>query len=341
MSNFNQSDDQYYNSSTTTNVDQDMASPSQNSPMGGSSTTASSQPKSGSSTETSGQVMNVIMSCGSVGKACQPTTNTVLTSFRFWPSPAYKNLYVKSIPPNNWTKKLKNYCCKSLMISLKILWTLLVYLPNIEKWPKWKSKMSNCIWVGFSFDVTKIFLLTVTVDPSSERNWNMWIPGFGTDELRPYKRATVTEAHKQRLALIRKAIKKYWKCKTFIWSKKKWPRKTQQKKSSPPQQFKVHFFVRFWSVPFRRSMLNRVEFSLRHQTFHSPILVVWLDDAFLLHTCPAGLDPILWWPKKEMGKNDDRLPGGGWAAVMVIVVEYEMAVDRIRENFQEIICVWV
>lgn len=42
-----------------------------------------------------------------------------------------------------------------------------------------------------------------------ERNWNMWIPGFGTEELRPYKRATVTEAHKQRLALIKKAIKKY------------------------------------------------------------------------------------------------------------------------------------
>ncbi|XP_055851490.1 transcription initiation factor TFIID subunit 12-like isoform X2 [Episyrphus balteatus] len=42
-----------------------------------------------------------------------------------------------------------------------------------------------------------------------ERKWNMWIPGFGTDELRPYKRAAVTEAHKQRLALIRKTIKKY------------------------------------------------------------------------------------------------------------------------------------
>ncbi|XP_077280957.1 TATA-box binding protein associated factor 12 [Temnothorax americanus] len=42
-----------------------------------------------------------------------------------------------------------------------------------------------------------------------ERTWNMWIPGFGTDEVRPYKRATVTEAHKQRLALIRKSIKKY------------------------------------------------------------------------------------------------------------------------------------
>lgn len=43
----------------------------------------------------------------------------------------------------------------------------------------------------------------------TERNWNMWIPGFGTDELRPFKRASMTEAHKQRLALIRKALKKY------------------------------------------------------------------------------------------------------------------------------------
>ncbi|XP_072933494.1 transcription initiation factor TFIID subunit 12 [Epargyreus clarus] len=42
-----------------------------------------------------------------------------------------------------------------------------------------------------------------------ERHWNMWIPGFGNDELRPYKRAPVTEAHKQRMALIRKTIKKY------------------------------------------------------------------------------------------------------------------------------------
>ncbi|KAL1131676.1 hypothetical protein AAG570_011289 [Ranatra chinensis] len=42
-----------------------------------------------------------------------------------------------------------------------------------------------------------------------ERNWNMWIPGFGTDELRPYKRSSVTEAHKQRLTLIRKTLKKY------------------------------------------------------------------------------------------------------------------------------------
>lgn len=42
-----------------------------------------------------------------------------------------------------------------------------------------------------------------------ERNWNMWIPGFGSEELRPYKKAATTEAHKQRLALIKKTLKKY------------------------------------------------------------------------------------------------------------------------------------
>ncbi|KAF0306920.1 Transcription initiation factor TFIID subunit 12 [Amphibalanus amphitrite] len=42
-----------------------------------------------------------------------------------------------------------------------------------------------------------------------ERKWNMWIPGFGTEEIRPYKRSGATEAHKQRMAIIRKALKKY------------------------------------------------------------------------------------------------------------------------------------
>lgn len=41
------------------------------------------------------------------------------------------------------------------------------------------------------------------------RNYDMWTPGFGTDELRPYKRSFTTESHKQRLALIRKTLKKY------------------------------------------------------------------------------------------------------------------------------------
>ena len=30
-----------------------------------------------------------------------------------------------------------------------------------------------------------------------EKAWNMWIPGFGSEELKPYKRAPATEAHRQ------------------------------------------------------------------------------------------------------------------------------------------------
>lgn len=41
------------------------------------------------------------------------------------------------------------------------------------------------------------------------RNYDIWIPGFGTDELKPYKRSATMESHKQRLALIRRALKKY------------------------------------------------------------------------------------------------------------------------------------
>lgn len=41
------------------------------------------------------------------------------------------------------------------------------------------------------------------------RNYDIWIPGFGTDELKPYKRNATMESHKQRLALIRRALKKY------------------------------------------------------------------------------------------------------------------------------------
>lgn len=32
----------------------------------------------------------------------------------------------------------------------------------------------------------------------------MWIPGYGTDKLMPYKKELTTEAHKQRTALIKK-----------------------------------------------------------------------------------------------------------------------------------------
>ncbi|KAG9332052.1 hypothetical protein JZ751_016185 [Albula glossodonta] len=37
----------------------------------------------------------------------------------------------------------------------------------------------------------------------NERQWNMWIPGFGSDEIRPYKKACTTEAHKQPNAVER------------------------------------------------------------------------------------------------------------------------------------------
>lgn len=42
-----------------------------------------------------------------------------------------------------------------------------------------------------------------------ERNYNMWVPGLGTDDIRPYKKAHLTEAHKQRVALIKKTMKKF------------------------------------------------------------------------------------------------------------------------------------
>ncbi|XP_052095579.1 transcription initiation factor TFIID subunit 12-like [Mytilus californianus] len=42
-----------------------------------------------------------------------------------------------------------------------------------------------------------------------ERNWNIYVPGYGSDELRPYKKAATTEAHKQRMALIKKTLKKF------------------------------------------------------------------------------------------------------------------------------------
>lgn len=42
-----------------------------------------------------------------------------------------------------------------------------------------------------------------------ERNTGVWLPGFGSEEPKTYKRAPVTEAHKQRMALIKKQLKKY------------------------------------------------------------------------------------------------------------------------------------
>lgn len=48
-----------------------------------------------------------------------------------------------------------------------------------------------------------------------ERNYNLWIPGFGTDELKPYKKNMSTEAHKQ----VRKFAKNLTYCNCWLVSK--------------------------------------------------------------------------------------------------------------------------
>lgn len=38
----------------------------------------------------------------------------------------------------------------------------------------------------------------------------MWIPGFGTEDIRGgHRRSAMSESHKSRMALIRKTLKKY------------------------------------------------------------------------------------------------------------------------------------
>jgi transcription initiation factor TFIID subunit 12 len=39
---------------------------------------------------------------------------------------------------------------------------------------------------------------------SLERNWNINIPGYGTETLKPYKKPLFTEAHKQNVATVKK-----------------------------------------------------------------------------------------------------------------------------------------
>lgn len=38
------------------------------------------------------------------------------------------------------------------------------------------------------------------------RNWDLSIPGFGGEDYRAYKKTSINETHKQRLALIKKSI---------------------------------------------------------------------------------------------------------------------------------------
>lgn len=39
-----------------------------------------------------------------------------------------------------------------------------------------------------------------------ERNWHMTLPGFGGDEIKPYKKPVTNDIHRERLAAIRKSM---------------------------------------------------------------------------------------------------------------------------------------
>ena len=57
-----------------------------------------------------------------------------------------------------------------------------------------------CFWFvrsRFYLNTTLISVIRSYFCVYTERCWNMWIPGFGSDELRPFKKQATTEAHKQ------------------------------------------------------------------------------------------------------------------------------------------------
>lgn len=59
-----------------------------------------------------------------------------------------------------------------------------------------------CTLIGFYItfldqQLYRVSNVRVSILLSIERSWNMWIPGFGNDEIRPFKKQATTEAHKQ------------------------------------------------------------------------------------------------------------------------------------------------
>lgn len=59
-----------------------------------------------------------------------------------------------------------------------------------------------CTLIGFYItfldqQLYRVSNVRVSILSSIERSWNMWIPGFGNDEIRPFKKQATTEAHKQ------------------------------------------------------------------------------------------------------------------------------------------------
>lgn len=170
--------------------DPNMASPSQASPLAGAGTMpgaaghSNSAAGNSSSSGSSGQKNSSSVGAGSSGSGAQPpdTATQILTK------PRLQEL-VREIDP---TEQLDEEV-EELLLQIADDFV--------------ENTVNAACLLAKHRKVAKVEVRDVQLH--LERNWNMWIPGFGTDELRPYKRATVTEAHKQRLALIRKAIKKY------------------------------------------------------------------------------------------------------------------------------------
>ena len=63
-------------------------------------------------------------------------------------------------------------------------WETTLQCKVVYHWLVAYTKQSPLVWYWYCCSV-------------SERNWNMWIPGFGSEELKPFKKSSTTEAHKQ------------------------------------------------------------------------------------------------------------------------------------------------
>ncbi|XP_053692935.1 transcription initiation factor TFIID subunit 12 isoform X1 [Sabethes cyaneus] len=161
-------------------TDQNMASPSQASPLASAASGAAAL--GGGASSSSGQKSNLAAVASSSSSGSNDTATQILTK------PRLQEL-VREIDP---TEQLDEEV-EELLLQIADDFV--------------ENTVNSACLLAKHRKVSKVEVRDVQLH--LERNWNMWIPGFGTDELRPYKRATVTEAHKQRLALIRKAIKKY------------------------------------------------------------------------------------------------------------------------------------
>lgn len=63
---------------------------------------------------------------------------------------------------------------------------------NIENRIQSKQKMFNFIWVGESSSKR----ISRTIDRSLERTYSMWVPGFGTEDPKQYKKFLSNDALK-------------------------------------------------------------------------------------------------------------------------------------------------